>query len=555
MATAIEPAYSHWNSLSQPEFNELMLDFEKFCEDGSMITNKNGLPVPFKLNEAQRLVAKKIIGAVFADIPRPTSVFIHKCRQMGITVVIAKVEQYICSRMANINTQHIMPVEADADDLCEKKFIPMLQATHPSLLPETAVIKRRVKFIEWEDANKTTKLNSYVDFTSAQGASGGRSRTNQIVVEDEHAHYERVDYLERGVLATMPKVGRSLRVVVSTAYGMNHFYDLSKVAQKSNHWDYMFLPWHMLAEYEMEPEGRLKELTSLTDYEVKLCGIFEECGYDPSTWARKMAWWQYTFETEAKQDMDFMYENYPSTAEESFAATGAPVLPAVKIRKLKDANKPFKYVEITQDNLGRGQIRETNLSTIKQFAAPIQGRKYDIICDPAEGGADGDDTSIVIIDTLTMECVLAVKDKLEETDAAELMNVVGRLYNNAKAIVERNTGKVIIEWLIMLKYPNMYIDPQHTTRTRAVYGVYMTWPAKREAITRLKFLLNTDSYKDYDPDFLDQAMHFVWKKTPSGLQKAIGSEGFPDDCVMSRLIWAFTLNMNKWKDYGKQNNT
>jgi hypothetical protein len=104
----------------------------------------------------------------------------------------------------------------------------------------------------------------------------------------------------------------------------------------------------------------------------------------------------------------------------------------------------------------------------------------------------------------------------------------------------------------MLKYPNIFIDALHTTRTRVVYGVYMTRPVKNEAILRAKFLLNAGIYTDYDPDFIDEGLHFTWKKTPSGLQKAIGSEGYGDDCVMARLIAMSALNMNKWRDYGKQ---
>lgn len=547
MPRGIEPVYNHWAPLTQAQFNEIMLDFERFCREGSMIINKNGIAVAFDLNEAQIVVAKAIIQEMLTDIPSPLNVFIHKSRQMGISVIIAKIEQYLCSRIKNLNAQHIMPTEEDADDLCEKKFVPLLQGTNPSFMAEVHQIKRKVKFLKFGDA----VLDSSVQFSSAQKQAPGHGQTNQLVVEDEHAHYERVSRLERGMLATMPKVGRALRVVVSTAFGMNHFYDLSKVAKTSTHWKYYFLPWHMLAEYEMEPTGRLKELSSLTDYEIKLCDIFEEEGYPVETWARKMQWYQYVFETEAKLDWDYMFENYPSTADESFQATGAPVLPGKKLKEFQDAQKPFKYIELTQDEMGKLSISETNLSTIKQFAKPIPGRKYLASADPADGGADGDASSAVIIDLTTMEDVCCIKEKIDQNEFAELLNQLGRHYNNAQMVVERNTGQSTIDWLVMLKYPNMYIDPFHTTRQRVVYGVYMTRPVKNEAILRAKFLLNKGIYKDYDSDFIEEGLHFVWKKTPSGLQKAVGEEGFGDDCVMSRLIAFSTLNMNKWKDYAK----
>lgn len=542
----VEAVFNHWPSINQEEFNTLMLDFESFCEKGSMIINKNGQAVPFRLNEAQKEVAKLIIRELMAEIPSPMKMFIHKSRQMGISVVIAKLEQYLCTRIPNLNTQHIMPVESDADDLCDKKFVPLIQGTHHLLLPEVQAIKRRVKFKSFGEV----KLDSSVTFTSAQNQSGNRGQTNQIVIMDEYAHYERVEYLERGVLATMPRTGRSLQVVVSTAYGLNHFYDMSKIARNSSYWKYLFLPWHMLTEYEMEPVGRLKDLTNLTDYEVKLCDIFEECGYPLEVWPRKMQWYEYTLQTEAKLDMEHMFENYPSDADESFSASGAPVLPAKKLREFKEAEKPFKYVEMIQDNLGKVQLVDTNLSTMKQFEKPVPNRKYMIGVDPADGGADGDNSSGVVIDLTTMQSVFCIKEKLEQNDFADLLSHLGKYYNNAQIVPERNTGQSLIDWLVMLRYPNVYVDPLHTTRSRVVYGVYMTPMIKKDAITRAKFFLNAGIYKDYDPDFIEEGLHFTWKKTPSGLQKAVGSEGYGDDCVMSRLIAFAAMNMNRHKSYG-----
>lgn len=548
MAKQVKAVYDHWPALSQRDFDRLMSEFEAFCEEGSMIVNKNGQAVPFELNEAQSLTARWILKEVFKPFPSPINVFIHKSRQMGISVVIAKIEQFLCTKLPNINCQHIMPVEADADDLCDKKFIPLLEGTHPLLLPNVTAIKRRVKFLDMDGK----PIKSSVDFTSAENRSGSRGQTNQIVIQDEYAHYGNPEYLNRGVIATMPRTGRSIRVVVSTAYGMNHFYDLSKAAQQSEHWKYYFLPWHMLKEYEREPKGRLKELASLTPYEVKLCEIFEQYKYPVESWPRKMAWYEYTLETEAKMDQDHMFENYPSTADESFAATGAPVLPANKIREFREAEKPYEYVEMIQDSAGKTSIIKTNLSTMKRFAEPIRGRKYIIGVDPADGGEQGDFSAAAVIDLTTMEDVFCIKEKIDQNDFAELLSNLGRYYNNAQIVPERNTGQSLIDWLVMLKYPNIYINPIHTTKVKVSYGIYMTPMVKKDAITRLKFLINSGTYKSYDPDFIDEALHFVWKKTPSGMQKAIGGEGHGDDVVMSRIIAVAALNMNRYKGYGKE---
>lgn len=547
MAREIEPLYDHWKTFTQSHFNEVILDFEKFCEEGSIVIDKNGYAVPMKLNEAQRAVADILIPELFAPVPSPVNIFIHKSRQMGITTVLMKIEQYCCTRLRNVNTQHIMPTEPDAEEISEKKFIPALQGVHPELAAVVYPVKRKFRFREYGGV----PLNSSVTFTSAQAKGANKGQTNHVAILDEYATYERVTHLERGILATLPKTGRVLTCYVSTANGMNHFSDLSKVAQEpDNHWKYLFLPWHMLAEYEMEPKGRLKELTGLTPYEIKLCDLFEQAGYPVDRWAWKMQWYEYVLQTEAKMDTDYMYENYPSTAEESFAATGTPVLPSQKLMELRDAGRKFTYVELMQGSNGRINIMPTTLSTIKQFAVPVPGHKYLISADPADGGEGGDESAFVIIDLNTMEAVCCMKERLDQNDLAEVLAPFGYYYNKADIVVERNTGQSCIDWLVkMLKYPRMVIDALHTTKSRVEYGTYMTRPVKNEAILRLKFLLNLNIYKDFDPDWIDQALHFTWTKTPTGMAKAAGTDGYHDDTVMARLIAVSALDMRRFKGY------
>lgn len=548
MAKGVESVYSHWEPLTQKQFNELIYDFQKYCEEGSMIIDKNGQAVPFVLNEAQLLVAEDILGEIFAEVPSPTNVFYHKCRQMGISVVMSKIEQYIGTRRKNLGMQHVMPTEDDADDLFEKKFIPILQGVHPDLAPEVHKTERRLKFISFGGV----ALQTYVNYSSSQKESAGRGGTNQIVVEDEHAYYMQPTRLERGLLATMPKAGLALRVVLSTANGMNHFRDLAKVAEKSPHWKYRFLPWHMLKEYEREPSGRLANIDTLvpTEYELKLMDIFEAAGYPVESWLRKIQWYEYVFQTEAKLDLDYMHENYPSTADESFEATGAPVLPASKLVEMRDTPVTFEYVELLQDNFGQITINPTNLSTIRRFKLPVMGHKYAFWVDPADGGEQGDDSAAVLIDLNTMEDVLSIKEKIDQNDFAELLAHIGKIYNTATIVVERNTGEALINWLVnIMRYPRVHIDALATTNTRVVYGVYMTRPVKNEGIMRLKFLLNQNILKDLDPDWIDDALHFVWTKTPSGLRKAEGSDGHHDDTVMARIIGASTLDMRQWREY------
>ena len=132
----ITPLYNHWKELSNSELTALLLDFTKYCAEGKMIIDKQGHAVPFILNEAQREVAKLILPFIFAKVPEPVTLVIHKSRQMGISVLLAALEQYIVSRKQNINLTHLFPTEQLASQFFQEKWLPLMEATHPQLLPD-----------------------------------------------------------------------------------------------------------------------------------------------------------------------------------------------------------------------------------------------------------------------------------------------------------------------------------------------------------------------------------------------------------------------------------
>ena len=561
----LEPAYSHWKVLSSSELNELVLDFEKFCSEGTMIINKEGRAVPFILNEAQTLLARTILPYAFKEIPEPVTVVVHKARQEGISVLLARLEQYISTRRKNINTVHLLPTDDLADKFYEQKARPLIEGTHPSLLAEIVATAKPTTFLRFRKFLGTV-LNSYVKIGGALSKGASRSTTNHIIIFDEYAYYEKVTQLERGVLATQPKTGFALTVYVSTAKGVNHFYDVVKQARKKgSRMIYVFMPWHMLKEYEMEPQGRLKDLTSLTDYELKLCDIFEKEGYPVSSWARKLEFWQYVFETEAKNDWQYMFSEYPSTPEESFENTGNPVFPTglllslyAKASAYWDETPPKNkdaVIDRGTSGVPRLIMRDVPLSPIKVYKEPEYGEKYLLGIDPAGGSLSGDYSDMVVLKESTMEEVCTFKDKIDQTELAEVAVNVARYYNNAIIIPERNMGSTLIEFIRLLGYGRMYVDPL-STQQRLMHGVQMTKASKDESIKRMRFLLINGIWKTNDKYFLDDAIHFVWQETPGGFKKAVASgthedtsEPYHDDSVLARLNIVATLDMRRWRLY------
>ena len=563
----IKPLYTHWNKLSNDKLREILLDFKQWCEQGKLIINKKGHAVPFLLNEAQEEVAKLILSKAFAPIPEPIALVIHKSRQMGISVVLAALEQYLVDRKQNLNITHLLPDEQLAYQFFNEKWQPLAEGTHPQLLPDMYPTLSPVPYIKVGDFHGRN-MNCNIKIGGAGSPAAGMSGTQHVVILDEYAFYSNVNSLERGILATQPKTGMVLTVYVSTANGMNWFYDTVKQAKTPNsRMEHLFLPWHMLKEYEMEikPGSRFYDLDLYkpTEYDMKLMDIFEKQGYPEECWLNKMEWYDYVLDKEAKGDRDYMFQEYPSTPEESFEVTGRPCLPAKVINYWLEKTQSEIPVFVDQysqpdprTHRPKITIQQTNKSAVRMWKKPTPGHRYLLGCDPSEGDYAGDRSAWVIVDTTTMDEVCFSADYLEAEELADTIINYARFYNNAVIVVERNMGQAVIEFLKASGYHRIYIDPN----TRGLkYGVRTTQATKNEALRRLRFLLNNGLYKPHDMLFLEEAQHFSWRQLPGGSWRveAMGTDAdgqpYHDDTIMARAVLSLALDMRKFKGYYDMN--
>ena len=85
---------------------------------------------------------------------------------------------------------------------------------------------------------------------------------------------------------------------------------------------------------------------------------------------------------------------------------------------------------------------------LEVYAAPQPGRQYVIGGDPAEGNPTSDDSALTVLDLLTGEECAALAGKLEPSTFAAAVDEVGRWYNYATVMVERNNhGHAVLLWL------------------------------------------------------------------------------------------------------------
>mgnify|MGYP001421988926 CR=1 FL=1 len=538
--------YEHWTPLTDARFFAAMKDFERFCAE-SLINDKNGVPVPFILNEAQKLVAKEILNAITPILekrPCPSiRILCHKSRQMGITTLMLKLEQFILSKTTNFNALHTMPTEAEANEMIDRKMMPLLYGTNPDLMADMSASGNHIDFIEFGG----NLLDNRLTFMSSLTKGAGHGRSLHLWCEDELAKYQDPFSLEAGILPAMS--GNTVRIVLFTAKGMNHAYDLSKTAQDpESDWVYIFLPWYILEEYEANPKGKYKDLTELTEYDVFLCNEFQKAGVPVNKWARKLQWYNSTLINEAKRDTQYMYENYPTVASESFQASGAPIFDSVKLYEWMDT--PYKRVDVFYEG-GENIFRYTEDGAIKELEGPKRNHTYIIGIDPADGEVRGDDSAVVVLDITSekIKAVAAYNGTISQNDLADLCYDLAMRYNQALLVPERNMGQLMIKWLVEVKgYMNIWTDTA-TVNTYNVLGVRTTIPSKNEMVARMKFLINNGYYEDFDPEFCEQGIYFTYVKTQGGQFRAAADAGHKDDSVMARLLCTMALDMGVYKSY------
>ena len=96
---------------------------------------------------------------------------------------------------------------------------------------------------------------------------------------------------------------------------------------------------------------------------------------------------------------------------------------------------PWRYTETVSD----GSVSYTLPTSLRVYSTPEKGRQYVIGVDCAEGVKGGDDSTCVVLDKLTGECVAILAGEFEPTEHHPgIITLLSRWYNGASVLIERN---------------------------------------------------------------------------------------------------------------------
>lgn len=550
-------------------------DFYIFCERNLVIKHKMTKQlVPFVMNWAQKLFVEMVMKDLRDGVP--IRYIILKARQMGFSTVIEALGYWWTSTHRYV-TSVIIAHEKNAVSTLYKMFRRYYEYSHPHFQPDrkyntkqelTFDVSDEVKKSYQEEGKIPPGLQSEIKtFVAADGR--GRSDNINFFHGSEVAFWDDSADIVSSALQAVPMSAESFVFLESTANGIGgYFYDEWQVAKRGeSQFIPLFFAWHQHYEYEMPAEK--EDLGHLDEEEDALIELFKEEKYDEHLWWRKLAW-RRRKKKEFRTDPKKFYQEYPSTPEEAFLASGRPVfdtkvLQAMEKIAAEQATKfPYKNGTITKnsDELSLNKFifheyrrtGEVDPTPLRVWWLPDPKSKYVIGVDVSEGieiesskGREPDYSVVTVFDATNRKVAARWRGYIDPDLLGDLVFDIGMFYNKALVGVEvNNHGIATAANLKNRFYRNLYMretaeDDQFQVRTTK-FGWTTNKKTKPIMISELQRAYREGDIIDLDIVSIREAMSYVKKDDGS----MAAQEGQHDDCVMSLAI---ALQMADWSPY------
>lgn len=444
-----------------------------YIENFLKIKDKTATIIPFKLNDAQKLVLD-LIRKDEKD-GKPKRYIVLKARQMGLSTLFEGLIFQDTATHENKNSLIIAHEEQASTNLFN------MSKLYYENLPD--VIRPMKKYANGKNlvfenptADDNEKrdnpgLRSKINIGTAGAGEVGRSATYHNIHASEVAFFPDAKTTMLGLLQSVPDQPNTLVVLESTANGVGDwFHDMwQKASRGENEFTPIFLPWFIDPGYtrpfrtDSEREQLESEINMVTKdsngnavytYEAELMAKF-------NLTFEQMNWRRYTIANKCQGDEILFMQEYPATPEESFISSGRPKF---SIKALK------KYQTITKEPIKRGYLIEkegkvTFLDDPKGYISlwktPEPSQFYAIGADVAEGLATGDYSCAVVGDD-QFDVVALWHGHIDPDLFGNELVRLSRYFNDAYLGVENNNhGLTTLNAIKKLEYWNLFFSKSY----------------------------------------------------------------------------------------------
>lgn len=528
------------------------------------IRTKEGDVVVFRPNVVQQIIDRKIDELI--ERGKPIRLIVLKARQEGVsTYSLGKGYQYVTTQEG----RHALLVAHDDDsttqlfdrlrlmyDLAE--FRPMVRYSSKTELDFSNPNRAR--------ARAEPGLLSKFQVGTAGKLNLGRSFTLQYLHLSEVAFWRNASNVLLGLEQALPKNPGTIEIIESTANGVGgEFYERWERAsdpKSAGDWVPLFFPWWIFPEYQIDPCGEMLPIPSCADdHEAWKLEENEIRGLYDLTDAQ-LNWRRWCIVNQCGNDLEKFHQEYPSSPEEAFVASGRPVfnqnrimfrirkLKAIDLRRRAGGERPRFVTGNIRSKMNHLHWLPRPDGSMRVYKWPKKGHRYVVGADVSEGmtiGKDPDYCAAQVFDRLSWEQVAVFQAHCTPSEFAEFLRLIGYFYNTAKLAPEANNhGHTVCVKLEEMQYPNLYLR-QDFDRLGNKVQERVGWitnvktrgilvDAASEGIDDNLAVMN-------DLPTLFEMLRFV-RDEKTG--KAQGSEGCHDDLVIS---YGITLAVISYGDH------
>lgn len=509
-------------------------NFRRYCKNNLMILNKEGRLIPFVLNQEQEIIVTEVVRCLRAGLP--IRLILLKDRQIGVSTVIEALIYWWTATHKNQQSKIVAHDTATSMKLYNM-FKRYYENSNPLFQPRAKYNTRDGMDFNTDDG---LGLGSRIDTSSAENTSSGRGDTIHWLHGSEVAVWRNGEELVSGLMQAVPLLPNTAIFLESTANGVGDFFHRTWQASKRGEHAFtpLFFPWSMHLEYRLKPspnfkldkeERELKKQYSLDDEQLM---------------------WRREKKREFVGNPAKFYQEYPLTDAEAFLSSGSPRFDIRALLKMEEDCYDGKAYELYEGKYGDNTITPKPLTNapLKVWEQPQDGHNYVIGADVAEG-VGGDYSAATVIDKDNHKTVARWRGDVQPADFGEVLEQLGRWYNQALIGVEiNNHGLTTVQRLRDIGYDQLYRKEKGVDERYEEYTSKLGWrtdvKSKPLMIDHLAEAIAKGKIIDYDRIFINECMTYVTDERG----KTNAQDGCHDDTVMSTAI-AFQLF--EWTDVTK----
>jgi hypothetical protein len=388
--------------MTEEEENE----FIKCASSPIYFLNKHGYVFDIITNKVDRITIFDYQKEVLNNYEKYKNNVILKARQTGLSVITAG---YCLWRLIFKPDENILVISMDGNS--SKKFLSILKRylsyIEPWLLPDT-IEKNNTTTLEFSNGSKI--------YATASGKQAGRGETLSLLVLDEAAFIENAQSIWMGAGIALSSEEAKC-IMISTPNGTSGLYYSMWTGSKKAANDF----------HRTEVSWTKHPLYSLGKTER-----FDENG--------KKFWWSPWYETQCEK-LSFSSVKINQELNLSFEGSADLIIESSIIEKYEreiDGTKPLCYYNYNTNKEERFTHTE---NTFHVWELPKEGVNYIVACDVARGGAEGDFSTVQVINCADQKLSQAAEyqGKIPVDTFATLIYNIATDYNISYVVIEANS--------------------------------------------------------------------------------------------------------------------